>query len=227
MTDIIKIQNEVATQLANKEVLNALVATTFKGLAPAVVKTAIVEGRMRGFEFKDFLEKNVYAIPFRDGYSLVTSIDYARKIGMRSGIVGKSAPTFEEVDGKIVSCTVTVKKRFVDGYIGDFTATVYFDEYNTSRNQWVTKKRTMIAKVGEMHALRMACPEELSQSYSEEEVEQDKPQPVEAFDLAPHKAKLEAIKSLDELKTVWSSLPIQAKNELKDIKDSLKKTYEN
>ena len=31
----------------------------------------------------------------------------------------------------------------------------------------------MIAKVAEMHALRMACPEELSQSYIEEEMDEN------------------------------------------------------
>src|SRR3990167_3296677 len=144
MTDIIKIQEEINTQLANKEVFNALVATTFKGLESTLVKRAMMEGMMRGFKFDDFLEKNIYAIPFKGNYSLVTSIDYARKIGMRSGIVGKLAPTFEEKDGKIISCTVTVKRK-VGEYIGDYSATVYFDEYNTKRNQWVSKPRTMIA----------------------------------------------------------------------------------
>ena len=123
---------------------------------------------MRGFEFKDFLDKNIYAVPFGGSYSLITSIDYARKVGMRSGVVGKSAPVYQEQDGKIISCSVTIKKE-IKGLIGDFTSLVFFDEYNTGRNQWASKPRTMIAKVAEMHALRMACPEELSQAYSEEE----------------------------------------------------------
>src|SRR5579871_3679263 len=94
--EIIKIQREVELELSNKETLATLVATTFKGLSEHNVKQAMVEGMLRGFTFKDFLEKNVYAIPFIDKYALVTSIDYARKVGMRSGIVGKSAPNFEE-----------------------------------------------------------------------------------------------------------------------------------
>lgn len=172
MTDIIKIQQEIKTELSNKEVLNALVTTTFKGLAVPQVYLAVQEGMMRGFTFKDFLEKNIYAIPFRDGYSLVTSIDYARKIGMRSGVCGKSAPTYEEKDGKVISCTVTIKRQ-VSGVVGDYSATVFFAEFSTGRNLWTTKPRAMIAKVAEMHALRMACPEELSQAYSEEEVEKE------------------------------------------------------
>lgn len=175
----IEIMNsEINRELSNEQVGKALLATTFKGLTPITMKQAILEGMMRGFVFKDFLEKNVYAIPFGGGYSLITSIDYARKIGMRSGIVGKEPPIYEEQDGKILTCAVTVKRK-VSGYVGDFTAKVYFDEYNTKKNQWLSKPRTMIAKVAEMHALRMACPEELSQQYIEEEMQlehQESPQ---------------------------------------------------
>lgn len=226
MTEIIKIKQEIDSQLANKEVLNALVATTFKGLQPEVMKKAILEGMMRGFQFKDFLEKNVYAIPFSGGYSLVTSIDYARKIGMRSGVVGTSAPTYEEKDGQIISCTVTVKRK-VDDYVGEYSATVFFNEYNTKKNQWVTKPRTMIAKVAEMHALRKACPEALSQSYSEDEMGEIKTIEAETLDVEPYKAKLESAKNLDEVKNIWASLPIEAKKMLESLKETLKQKYAN
>jgi hypothetical protein len=172
-TDIIKIQNEINEQIANKDVFNALANITFKGLAPQLIKRAILEGTLRGFTFQDFLQKNVYAIPFgKDAYSLVTSIDYSRKIGMRSGVCGKSEPIFEDKDGAIISCAITIKRN-VSGVVGEYTAKVYFDEYTTKRNLWSTKPRTMLAKVAEMHALRMACPEELSQTYIEEEMEKE------------------------------------------------------
>ena len=75
---------------------------------------------------------------------------------MRSGIVGKDKPIFEEdKNGNIVSCTVTVKRKLPGRQtIGDFAETVYFAEYSTQRNLWVSKPRTMLAKVAEMHALR-------------------------------------------------------------------------
>lgn len=165
----LQIINEEINKELTAETSRALLATTFKGLTPVVMKQAIMEGMMRGFSFKDFLEKNVYAIPFSGGYSLITSIDYARKIGMRNGVVGISEPTFEEKGDGMISCTVTVKRK-VEDYIGEYSAKVYFDEYNTGRNLWKTKPRTMIAKVAEMHALRKACPEELSQAYTEEEM---------------------------------------------------------
>lgn len=166
---------EINRELSNEVVGKALLATTFKGLTATSMKQAIMEGMIRGYTFKDFLEKNVYAVPYGQSYSLVTSIDLARKRGMRSGIVGKSAPSYvmDETGKKIVSCSVTVKRK-IGEYVGDFTAEVFFDEYTTGRNLWLTKPRTMIAKVAEMHALRMACPEELSQEYIEEEFQQEK-----------------------------------------------------
>ena len=121
--ELIEIKKEITNQLSDQSVAAALLATTFKGLTKPTMKRAIMEGMIRGFAFKDFLEKNVYAIPYGETYSLVTSIDHARKIGMRSGIVGKSAPTFEEKEGKIVSCTITVKRK-VGEHIGDFTEVV-------------------------------------------------------------------------------------------------------
>lgn len=223
--ELIEIKKEINKQIGNKETFNTLVATTFKGLEVSNVKRAILEGMMRGFEFKDFLEKNVYAVPFSGSYSLVTSIDYARKIGMRSGIVGKSAPKFvDDKDGKIVSCEVTVKRK-VDDTIGEYSSLVYFSEYNTGRNLWKNKPRTMIAKVAEMHALRMACPEELQKAYIEEEYQKEAETPQEAIDLIPFKEKLEAVKDEEELKKVWSGLPIEAKNGLVETKDELKKKY--
>ncbi len=222
-TSLVEIKNEVNKQLADPETFNTLVLTTFKGIDAQQIKTAIMEGMMRGFTFRDFLEKNIYAVPFSGKYSLVTSIDYSRKIGMRSGIVGKSEPIYEEKDGKIISCTVTVKRK-VNEYVGNYSAKVYFDEYTTTRNLWASKPHTMIAKVAEMHALRMACPEELSQSYVEEEIQASikiKPE----VDIIECGEKLEAVKDLDELKRVWSDLPVEAKNGLESLKKRLIKKF--
>ncbi len=220
--DLQIIKAEVDLQLTDKENSAILLQTTFNGLTADTARRAMIEGMIRGFDLRDFLEKNVYAIPFKSGYSLVTSIDYARKIGMRSGIVGKSAPTYEESkEGKIISCTVTVKRK-VNDYVGDYTATVYFAEYTTGRNLWVSKPRTMLAKVAEMHALRMACPEEMAQMYSEEELEKGEERVLD-FDL--YQQKIESAKDLQELQRVWSALPAEAKTELTDQKDEAKKKF--
>jgi RecT family len=229
---IVKIQNEIELTLQDKATVQALLTTTFKGLSLESMRQAMLEGMLRNFTLKDFLEKNVYAIPFKDGYSLVTSIDNARKIGMRAGIVGKDAPQYEtDPDGAVIACSVTVKRKLPkEETIGDFTATVYFAEYykagrNGYPSLWDSKPRTMLAKVAEMHALRMACPEELAESYVAEEF--DKPDRVErpAMDLDAHKAKLEGAQTLEELADVWAALPGEAKTQLEAVKDEMKKKF--
>ena len=219
---IVDLKKEIDKQVADQATINTLLATTFKGLSVENVKPAILEGRLRGFSFQDFLEKNIYAIPYGTKYSLVTSIDWARKIGMRSGVTGKSAPSFTtSADGKKVeSCTVTVEKT-TNGVVGKFTATVYFDEYTTGQNLWTKKPRTMIAKVAEMHALRMACPEELSQAYVEEErVSEVKNVPV--IDISGFETKLREAKTLEELQTAWANMPYEAKQKLEAVKEEMK-----
>jgi hypothetical protein len=183
--------------------------------------------------FEDFLEKNVYAIPFKGEYSLVTSIDYARKIGMKSGVVGKSEPKFVfDKDGNVESCTITIKRK-VDNYVGDYSATVFFDEYYKPpfkkngyeiKSLWDTKPKTMIAKVAEMHALRMACPEELAQAYIEEDYQAEE----KVIDVIEENVKEEVakIKTEEELKKYYEAnkgkgkefdkLIMNRKNEIKE-----------
>lgn len=168
-----QINSTLNRELKSPETVRALLATTFQGLDMTLMKQALMEGMIRGFTFKDFLQKDVYAIPFANKYSLVTSIEHARKRGMRGGVIGKSAPQYvSKENGDIDSCTITIK-RLVNKHIGEFTQTVFFDEYTTGRNLWKTKPKTMIAKVAEMHALRMACPDELAHVYVEEEFDSE------------------------------------------------------
>lgn len=218
MTAIIeKINEEITKELQSPETMNALIQSTFKEFSPPMVKTAITEAMIRGFTFKNILEKDVYPIKYGSSYSLITSITYVRKVAMRSGLAGKTAPTYTfKEDGKIDSCTITVKRR-VDGNIDEYTATVYFDEYNTSKNQWILKPKTMIAKVAEMHAIRSGFPEETSQMYSEEEMEKTTVTPEIAIDMVACAEKIESTTSLDELKNVWKELTPNERN-LEELK---------
>lgn len=224
-----EMQKEIATQTNKQEVMSALLATTFKGLDANVAKQAILAGMIRGFTFKDFLEKNVYAISYGGSYNLVTSIDYSRKIGMRSGVIGVSEPKYEfDENKKPVACTITVKRRSGQD-IGEYTAKVYFSEYTTGRNQWLTKPLTMIAKVAEMHALRKACPEELAQNYSEEEMEKEIVPAVVNIDIAAIKLKIEAITDFKGLKALWQDeLTADERNnpEIKKLLEEKKKDIE-
>lgn len=175
------INERLNLELRDPKVLQALMATTFEGLKDTQqVKQALMEGMIRGFSFEDFLHKHVYAVPFGSKYSLVTSIDHARKRGMRNGVIGVSAPEYTYLgdDRKVVDeCSMTVKRLVAGNHVGEFTATVDFKEYTTGKNLWATKPKTMIAKVAEMHALRKACPDELSQFYTEEEFQKEAQQP--------------------------------------------------
>lgn len=194
-----EMQTEIDKNFADPTTLNSLMTITFNGMKAEVAKRAALEATMRGYTFKDFLEKNIYAIPYGDKYSLVSSIDYYRKVGMRSGVCGSSAPVFE-VDPssrQIISCTITIKRSLDKGVVGEFTSTAYFAEYNTGRNLWISKPRTMLAKVAEMQALRKACPEELAQAYIEEEMPEAKPV-VSAAKAAKNEkdAKLDYLKEL-------------------------------
>lgn len=165
---------EANKELADPGVVRALLATTFPGFSETLMRQAATEGVIRGFTIKNFLQKDVYAIKYGDKYSLITSIDLARKIGMRSGVMGKSAPIYTKDEaGDIESCTITVKRR-VGKDVGEYTATVFFNEFSTGKNLWASKPRVMLAKVAEMHALRMACPEEMAKMYTEEEFDKEK-----------------------------------------------------
>lgn len=230
-----EIKQEIRTQLKNQEILKALTEITFNGLGQSLMQQALLEGMMNGFTFQSFIKKDVYAIPFKNGYSLVTSIDHSRKIGMRSGVVGVSEPIYEEKDGKVISCTITVKKK-VEEYIGEFTAKVYFEEYyksNQYKNSlWDTKPRTMIAKVAEMHALRKACPEELSQSYIEEEftkekVEFEEKEEKKENSLKEFEEKMKEVKTIEELGKLWVTIPAEAKIKLETLKNELKSKLSN
>lgn len=196
--------SSVQSELADKETMRMLLATTFNGMSEANVKQAIVEGMMRGFTFKNFLEKDVYAIPYGAKYSLVTSIDYMRKVASMNGLAGKNEPVYEDdASGRPKTCSVTVKKS-IEGQLRDFTAKVYFSEYNTGKNQWTTKPRTMIAKVAEMHALRMAFPEQLAKAYTEDEIHHSAPSAV--IDYEGLQAKFDACESPKDLMLVYNSL---------------------
>jgi predicted RNA-binding protein YlxR (DUF448 family) len=130
---------------------------------------------------------------------------------------------YEEVDGKIISCSVTVH-RLVSGHNGSYTARVYFDEYSKGRDLWVTKPRTMIAKVAEMHALRKACPEELSQAYVEEEVIREMPTEKEVSQklVEEYSSGIKNATTMDELGSVWADMPVDIKKMLVKEKDEKK-----
>lgn len=218
---VLQIKQEVDEQLKDEEVMNSLIATTFNNLSPYLVRQALVEGMLRGFTFNDFLKRDIYAIPFSNKYTLIASIDYCRKVGMQGGIVGKKAPVFTyKESGEIDTCEITIEKK-IDNYVGSFTALVAFDEYYKAtfrqgkkiKGLWDTKPKTMIAKVAEMHALRMACPEELSKAYIEEEMGSNNIPEPELVDYAELDNRVEELKEqANQIKDIAELRKFYAKN---------------
>lgn len=116
--------------------------------------------------------KQIYALPFntkvKDAYGKDTG-EWAVKFNIVIGIEGMvtiaentgqyggtTRPEYEFDDkGQIVSCTIGVHK-VVQGILVTSEQTVYFDEYNTGKNLWASKPKTMIKKVAHAHALRAA-----------------------------------------------------------------------
>lgn len=226
MTDISIINQEITNQFSNQETATALLSTTFKGLQAPVAKQALLEGMLRGFSFENFLKKDVYAIPFSSGYSLVTSIDWARKVAAQAGLAGKDAPIYQLDDkGNTISCSMSVYK-IIEGVRCPFTSLVFFKEYSTGQNLWAKKPMTMIAKVAEMHALRMAFPEVLDKAYVEEEMTPAREVEivVPEVDVEDAKQKLFGALTLEMLADEWKKLPksAQTNEEVYNYKEELK-----
>lgn len=208
---VAEINKAISVQLADKETVQALITTTFNGMSEQTMRQAMLEGMMRGFTFQDFLNKDVYAIPYGNKYSLVTSIDYMLKIAAQHGLVGTNAPVFEDdANGRPKTCSVTVK-RMVNGSIAEFTSLIYVSEYNTGKNLWVSKTRTMSAKVALGHALRIGFPEELAKSYIEDEMQGDRVK-VDAvvIDTEEIRAQFAACNTREELVAAFHALPKEA-----------------
>lgn len=227
---IVDITKEVDATLAVKETVQTLIATTFEGFSETLLRQAIMKARMMEFDLRDILVGNVYAVKYAgkngapDTVQIITSIGHIRKVGARSGIVGKGEPVYERDEaGNIIACSVTVKKA-IDSYIGDFTAKVYFGEYTTGKNLWVSKPHTMIAKVAEAHATRMACPEEAKNMYIAEEFEQvqyevvpPKAQEATEAELADAYEAMSKATTEKELQKAFLALPLHVRNNQKTI----------
>lgn len=111
--------------------------------------------------------------------TIQTSIDGFRVIAERSGNYGgQSEPIFTEVDGKLVSCKVSVFRFHNDVRYEASVAVAYWEEYCQRNNEgkpmglWAKMPHTMLSKVAEALALRKAYPQDLSGLYTGDEMAQ-------------------------------------------------------
>jgi phage recombination protein Bet len=142
-----------SSKFSNSEI--DLLRTTYaKGLSDT--ETTLFLKQAEAMNLNPFT-KEIYAMVIKERLVLITSISGLRKIAHQTGsYIGCQVSV--KMDGdKIVSSEAIVRK-LVSGHIAEFRAEVMFKEYNTGKNNWATMPITMIKKVAESHALRMAYP---------------------------------------------------------------------
>lgn len=105
--------------------------------------------------------------------SIVVGIEGCRAIAHRSGLIsGISRGVLKDEKGRLVGGWCEVRRK---DWTHPAREEVAFDEYNTGKSAWAKMPETMIKKVAEAAALRMAFPEALGGAYIPEEMEQGKP----------------------------------------------------
>lgn len=106
--------------------------------------------------------------------TIQTSIDGFRVIAERSGDYGgQDEPIFNEQDGKLISCKITVYRFRGEVRYPAAVGVAYWSEYcQESSPMWKKMPHTMLAKVAEALALRKAYPQDLSGLYTGDEMAQ-------------------------------------------------------
>lgn len=165
---------------------------------------------------------------YENKMSIQTSIDGFRVIAERSGdYAGQDEPVFNEVDGKLISCKVTVyrfksaQKYAIPTRYAAAVGVAYWDEFKQvgkdgkETSLWAKMPHTMLSKVAEAIALRKAYPQDLSGLYTGEEMAQsengittneEKKTSIEQVNV-DYNTMLMNCMSIEELKMLKSILP--------------------
>lgn len=131
----------------------------------------------------DPLTRQIYCIHRGGKMTIQTSIDGFRVIAERSGdYAGQSEPIFNEQDGKIISCSISVYRFRGDVRYQASVGVAYMAEYDAGGPMWRKMPHTMIAKCAEALALRKAYPQDLSGLYTADEMNQADYQPTEVIE---------------------------------------------
>ena len=103
----------------------------------------------------DPFAKQIWAVKFNDRPAQIfAGRDGYLAIAHRSGqFNGMQSSIERDADGNIISATCRVWRKDMEH---PFERTVYVDEYNTKKSVWAEKPATMIVKVAEAQALRLA-----------------------------------------------------------------------
>ncbi len=154
----------------------------------------------------DPLTRQIYCIHRGNKMTIQTSIDGFRVIAERSGdYAGQDEPVFNEVDGKIISCKVTVYRFKGDIRYPAAVGVAYMSEFNAGGPMWTKMPHTMLSKCAEAVALRKAYPQDLSGLYTGDEMDQSE---TYANIISEAITRLQKCDDIEELKMLKSTLDI-------------------
>lgn len=131
-----------------------------------------------------------------------------------------------ETDFTLNNDTITFKARILKDKKDLASAEATGHALGKNTGEKVFEKLETIAVGRALALLGYGSDGEIASSEEMEEfLEQKKTKEEQA--LAEHRIRLESVGSIDELKIVWSSLPVEAKTALESIKNQIKARYEN
>jgi phage recombination protein Bet len=163
----------------NEDQIKLVIQTVAKGATFPELQMFLYIAKKTGL---DPLAKQIHFTKFKDkngnaNITIITGIDGYRSIASKTGkLAGIEDVVFNsEEDPKPKKASVTVY-RMVDGQKVPFTATARWDEYFPSmpskQFMWNKMPYTMLGKCAEALALRKGFPNDLSQVFVEEEMDQ-------------------------------------------------------
>ena len=162
---------------------NALTESEFKFIKEIVCNNApdnLVEHYIRSckeYGFNPFL-KHGYLVKMGDTYAFIASIQKLRSIAMESGqYAGRTENIFFDqnynkfnewiFDYPPTLCKIGIYRKGIET---PFYGTAKFSEFNKGNKFWRDMPSTMLAKVAESIALRLAFPDYIHNVYSEDEM---------------------------------------------------------
>lgn len=195
----------------------ALQAAEFTPEQVELIKATVAKGATDN-ELKLFLYRcqNMGLDPLKPGQvhfikygsnpgSIVVGIDGFRVKAARTGkLVGIKRGAIRDEAGKLIGAWCEVYRK---DWTHPAREEVSLAEYNTGKAMWAKMPETMIKKVAEAAALRMAFPDDLGGMYAEEEMQQA--EPVRDVRTQEIQAKLDASDTAPEFEDAEYFDPIE------------------
>lgn len=175
---------------------------------------------------------------------VVTGIDGFRLTAQRSGEYGgqddikfEVEEVFNPIKGdneKQLKATATIYRiNKINGDRMPISASARWNEYVVKDNKgevnnfWATKPYVMLGKCAEALALRKAFPQELSNLYTQEEVEQTEETKAKLSNLPIPESKVKEPKKEEQAKPIVTNNSVDSKNRLAEILEAKKQLSNN